>query len=78
MSTAANLAPSPTPRLLNAREAAGFLGISVRTIQRLHARGALPTPVKLGSCVRWDADVLSRWVAAGCTPPRPASRRARS
>jgi excisionase family DNA binding protein len=55
--------------LLNAREVAQLLNVSRSTIYALHSAGRIPLPVRLGRAVRWRADELREWVAAGC-PPR--------
>ena len=55
--------------LLSAGDTAKLLNISPRHLAKLHAAGKLPTPVRLGRSVRWRADELRDWLAAGC-PPR--------
>ena len=55
--------------LLKAPEVARRLSVSVRHVRALHSRGALPTPIRLGRSVRWCADEIDAWIAAGC-PPR--------
>ncbi len=57
------------PILLAAAEAAKLLRISERHFYKLHSSGRVPRPIRLGRAVRWRADELRDWVAAG-TPPR--------
>ena len=60
--------PQTTPLLLSADRLADLLGVSVRTLWRLRSAGRLPRPVRLGASVRWRADEVTLWVAAGCPP----------
>ncbi len=49
-------------------ELAARLKISKRQIWRLRDIGALPMPDTIGGaerCLRWRADVIRQWVAAG-------------
>ena len=57
------------PILLPAGAAARLLGISERHFYKLHSSGRVPKPIRLGRSVRWRADELRDWVAAG-TPAR--------
>ena len=52
--------------LLNASEVAQLLNVSRSTIYALRSSGCIPLPVRLGRAVRWRADELREWVAAGC------------
>lgn len=69
-----HLTPKPREKQADSREflaldAAGLaqgLGVSVRHIRRLNAAGKLPRPVRLGRLVRWAADEIRDWLAAGC------------
>lgn len=54
------------PLLLRAQELARLLSISLRTLWRLHSSGSLPRPMRLGAAVRWRADEIKQWIAAGC------------
>jgi predicted DNA-binding transcriptional regulator AlpA len=40
-------------RCLTRAELAGFLGVSLRTVDRRVSDGSLPPPIKLGSISRW-------------------------
>jgi len=52
--------------LLPASEAAQLLGISKRHLHTLNVSGRLPRPIRLGRSVRWNANELRAWIAAGC------------
>ncbi len=56
-----------SPALLSKAQVGKFLGgMSVASVERLHASGRLgPLPVRLGRLVRWRRDELEEWVAAG-------------
>jgi excisionase family DNA binding protein len=60
------------PLLIPVREVARMLGISPRSVWRLHRTRKLIAPVKIGGSVRWRRDELQRWVNAGC-PALPPS-----
>ena len=53
------------PLLLAAAEAAKLLSISERHFYKLHSSGRVPRPIRLGRAVRWRADELREWLAAG-------------
>lgn len=53
-------------RLLSAKELAQKLGISRRQIDRLRNTQQLPKPLEIGSLLRWDPHVITRWIEAGC------------
>jgi excisionase family DNA binding protein len=55
--------------LLTAEELADLLGISRAHLFRLHGRGLLPFPIRLGRSVRWNRATVIRWLADGA-PPR--------
>jgi predicted DNA-binding transcriptional regulator AlpA len=52
--------------LLDAKALARMLSCSVRHLRRLDALGDLPAPLRLGKLVRWRADEVRDWIAAGC------------
>lgn len=54
------------PLMLRAKQAAGFIGVSQRTLANLRASGRLPLPIRLGGCIAWRKADLEFWVAAGC------------
>ena len=59
-------APPDGARLLKVRQVADMANLSVRTVQRLEAAGAMPRSIRLGSAVRWQRSAIEEWLAAGC------------
>jgi predicted DNA-binding transcriptional regulator AlpA len=57
------------PLLLDATEAAEFVGVSRSSFYRLDLSGVVPSPIRLSKFRRWSRPELRRWVEAGC-PPR--------
>jgi predicted DNA-binding transcriptional regulator AlpA len=55
------LSTPPTPRLLSAKQAAAYLGISMRSFDRLWRVHQLPQPVKLGRKNVWDRRTLDHF-----------------
>lgn len=53
-------------QLLEVREVARLLKISVRQVWKLSASGALPTPVRIARSVRWRARDIDQFVEKGC------------
>jgi excisionase family DNA binding protein len=51
--------------LLRAAEVASALGIGKRHLAALNSSGRLPRPIRLGRAVRWRADEIRAWLAAG-------------
>jgi hypothetical protein len=51
--------------LVNENEAAGILGISVRTARRWRWMGKGPRFIKVGACVRYDVADLEAFIEAG-------------
>src|SRR5262245_2741695 len=61
--------PEPVPRrLIDAKEAGRFLGISWRTVYRLADAGRIPWGVKIGALRRFDIRELEAFVSSGCKP----------
>lgn len=54
--------------LLNARQVAKVLKISVRTLWRLVASFQAPQPVRLGRNTRWLKSAVIAWMRRGCPP----------
>ena len=50
--------------LLDQREAAGFLRLSQRTLERLRVSGLGPKFVKCGRSVRYQKSHLDEWIAS--------------
>jgi excisionase family DNA binding protein len=47
-------------------ELARALGLSLSGVEKLNRAGRLPLPIRLGRSVRWPADEIRAWLAAGC------------
>jgi predicted DNA-binding transcriptional regulator AlpA len=59
------------PLLVPAPDAARLCGVSEATWYRLVSARRCPAPVRLTrGCVRWRAEELREWIAAGCPPRR--------
>lgn len=54
-------------RLINAKELAAMLDISLRTIWRRRSDGSMPMPVRVGRSIRWRLLDIRNWIANGCT-----------
>jgi predicted DNA-binding transcriptional regulator AlpA len=65
-----------TPRLMRVREAARFLGISVRTLEKHRTYGTGPTFRKVGGRVLYAVDDMMAWTAGGAR--RSPSEKTRS
>jgi excisionase family DNA binding protein len=65
---------SDLPVLLDVRGVAALLGCSERHVYRLTDAGKMPSPVRLGSLVRWRRQDIEEWIASGCRPYRKAGR----
>jgi len=52
--------------LIDMNTVAEQLHCSRRHVERLLASERLPTPVRVGRLVRWRADEVREWIAAGC------------
>jgi excisionase family DNA binding protein len=61
------------PRLLNAVEAAEFLGISRNSLYIWVREGRVPH-YKIGTAVRFDVDDLRRWLEANRRGPEVEAR----
>ena len=57
---------APAPLLVDAKTAARLCGLGKTAWYALHAAGRIPMPIRLGRAVRWNADELRGWTAAGC------------
>ena len=53
------------PRLLRTKEAARFLGISIRTLEKHRTYGTGPTYRKVGGRVLYAVEDLQAWTAIG-------------
>lgn len=52
--------------LATPKQVAELLQVSTRTLWRMRSAGSLPTPIRLGSAVRWRRDEIEQWILAGC------------
>ena len=52
------------PRYLDTKQAAAYLGLSVKTLEKLRVTGRGPRYAKAGRRVIYDRRDLDRWVAA--------------
>jgi predicted DNA-binding transcriptional regulator AlpA len=55
-------------RLINARQFARMLQVSLRTLWRLVSAGKAPQPIKLNGNTRWLKSAVLAWLKAGCPP----------
>lgn len=62
------------PKLLDVQQVGGVLNCSSRHVYRLSDAGRMPNPVRLGSLVRWNREVLDKWIASGCPDCRRAGK----
>lgn len=65
MSSTPNVA-GDSRRLISLPTVAEILGVSRRHVERLRKLRAIPEPIKLGSSIRWDHEVILRWIDSGC------------
>lgn len=56
----------PKPLLWTMKEAAKALGICDKTVWTMAKEGRMPPPIRFGTSVRWDPEVLREWIAKGC------------
>ena len=54
-----------TEKLLTAKAVGEMLSLSKRQIFRLNSSGKIPAPIRIGGAVRWPAQEISAWLAAG-------------
>ncbi len=54
------------PELLNVKQVAAMLSVSVRHVQRMDSEGTMPKSIKLGGSRRWSVAVLNDWIRNGC------------
>jgi excisionase family DNA binding protein len=68
----------PPALLIDARELARLLAVSLRHVHRMLAAGELPDPVRLGRALRWRRVDIEAFVDAGCDMTRWQAARKRS
>jgi len=54
-----------TGTLLTAKTLGQVLSLSKRQVHRLNLLGKIPAPLRIGGAVRWSAEEISAWLAAG-------------
>ena len=52
-------------KLLTAKAVGEMLSLSKRQIFRLNSSGKIPASLRIGGAVRWSAEEISDWLAAG-------------
>ncbi len=50
------------PRMMDARTAAAYLGVSETVLTGRANSGYYPAPMRDGTMVRWDRHILDRWL----------------
>ena len=60
--------PEPQSLLLNAKQVATLLGISVSSFYSMRSCGRIPLPTRLGRSVRWNRQEILNWIEADCPP----------
>ena len=63
--------------MLEAAEVAQLLSISTRTLWRLLSTNRLPAPLRIGGCVRWRLDTVTKWIDQGCPIQDDGNRQVR-
>ena len=57
-------------QLLDVDAVARLLDCSPRHVCRLSDAGRMPSPVRVGTLVRWQRISIEDWIAGGCRPCR--------
>lgn len=52
-------------QLIDAKTLGTILRVSRRTVFRLNSLAKIPEPVRIGGAIRWRAEEISAWLAAG-------------
>jgi len=63
--------------LLDVNAVAALCFCSARHVHRQKDAGKIPTPVKIGSLVRWRRQEIMEWIVAGCPAVRTVRRTGR-
>jgi predicted DNA-binding transcriptional regulator AlpA len=58
--------PPCKPKTYKVQDIASMAQVSARQVWRWRDLGILPGPMKLGSVVRWNAEVIDDWFRRGC------------
>jgi excisionase family DNA binding protein len=59
------------PALLDVKTVAALLDCSPRHVYRLSDAGRIPSPIRIGTLVRWSRQKIQDWIDQGC----PSCRR---
>lgn len=62
--------PPEDPWLMNAKDVAQALAISMRTLWRLVSARRFPEPIRVGGSTRWLREDVLKWLHEGGTGPR--------
>jgi excisionase family DNA binding protein len=54
-----------SPAVLNVKQVASVLNVSVRHVYRMADGGLMPKPLKLGGLNRWHRRAIDEWLAGG-------------
>ena len=65
-----NESTNQTCQLLSAKTLGDMLNLSKRQIFRLNSCARIPAPLRIGGAVRWLAEDISAWLAAGAPDRR--------
>jgi hypothetical protein len=57
-------------RLWTTKEVSDFLGVPVATLHQWRHAGTGPAAFRVGRHLRWDPDVVRRWLVEECGPER--------
>jgi excisionase family DNA binding protein len=57
--------PTAPSSLWTIRDAANFLAVSARTVERARNRGNFPPAVRIGKAVRFESAAVIEWALAG-------------
>ena len=52
-------------QLLAVDDVARALKVSVRQVHRMNRAGLIPSPLRIGGCVRWREEEISEWLQCG-------------
>ena len=66
------------PRLGDVNATALKLDLSAKTIRRMADAGKMPGVIRLGRLLRFDLDLIDRWIDQGCPPLHRFSREKRN
>lgn len=58
--------PNTHPLAVDAAGLAAMLNMGRRSIERAHATGKIPAPVRIGGARRWPVEEITGWLRVGC------------